>query len=210
MNWIDLFIAIPLAYAMWKGFKKGFVLEIFSLLALLVGIYVGIHFSTWVSKAIAGSFNMNPVYLPIVAFIITFGGVALLIYMTGKSIERTLKTSKLSTLNQVAGSGLGAIKALFFLSIGLLILDGINEKTELLSPETTKASLFYEPVRKIAPAAIPALKNSGIYIKNTVEGADSISMTVKDILRAKEIADSLGITVEDAKHLQDIHSKYGN
>ena len=111
MNWIDIFIAIPLAYAMWKGFKKGFVLEIFSLLALLVGIYVGIHFSTWVSKAIAGSFNMNPVYLPIVAFIITFGGVALLIYMTGKSIERTLKTSKLSTLNQVAGSGLGAIKA---------------------------------------------------------------------------------------------------
>jgi membrane protein required for colicin V production len=209
MNWIDIFIAVPLAYAMWKGFQKGFVLEIFSLLALLVGLYVGIHFSTWVSKAIASSFSMNPVYLPIVSFMITFGGVALLVYFTGKTIEKMLKSAKLTSVNKAAGAGFGGIKALFFLSAGLLVLDGINEKTGFLTKETMEASLFYNPVKQIAPAAIPALKESGVYIKNTIKGADSLSMKVEDILRAKEIADSLGITVDDVKHLQDIHEKYG-
>ena len=45
MNFIDVLILIPVIYAAWKGFKHGLIIEVFTLLALVVGIYAGIHFS---------------------------------------------------------------------------------------------------------------------------------------------------------------------
>ena len=45
MNFLDILILIPILYGAYKGFKHGFVIELFTLLAILVGIYVGIHFS---------------------------------------------------------------------------------------------------------------------------------------------------------------------
>lgn len=44
MNFLDLIIILPLIYAAYKGFKHGFIIELFTLLAIIVGIYVGIHF----------------------------------------------------------------------------------------------------------------------------------------------------------------------
>jgi membrane protein required for colicin V production len=49
MNSIDILLIIPLVYAAWKGFKHGLIIEVFTLLALFVGIYVGIHFSDFMS-----------------------------------------------------------------------------------------------------------------------------------------------------------------
>ena len=44
MVFVDILIIIPLIYAAWKGFKHGIIIEVFTLLALFVGIYAGIHF----------------------------------------------------------------------------------------------------------------------------------------------------------------------
>ena len=49
MNFLDfIFIALFL-FAAWKGFKRGFVIELFTFLALFLGLYAGIHFSNFVS-----------------------------------------------------------------------------------------------------------------------------------------------------------------
>ena len=50
MNFLDILILIPIAYGAYKGFKHGFVIELFTLLAILVGIYVGINFSDYVAN----------------------------------------------------------------------------------------------------------------------------------------------------------------
>ena len=45
MNYLDIIIAIPLVWGIVIGFKKGFVIEIASLIAILAGVYGSIHFS---------------------------------------------------------------------------------------------------------------------------------------------------------------------
>ena len=45
MNFIDIILIIPIIWFIYKGFKKGFIIEIASLIALFLGIYVAIHFS---------------------------------------------------------------------------------------------------------------------------------------------------------------------
>ena len=72
MNFIDIIIIVPLGYAAWQGFKKGFIIELFTLLALLVGIYAGIHFSDWTAQFIRDSFHVEVKYITVVSFSLTF------------------------------------------------------------------------------------------------------------------------------------------
>ena len=65
MNFIDVLIIVPLIYAGYKGFKHGLVIEVFTLLALFVGLYAGIHFSDFLSAFLKKSFGWDSEYLPI-------------------------------------------------------------------------------------------------------------------------------------------------
>ncbi len=42
MNWLDIGIAVPLVWGAYVGFKKGLVIELASLAALILGIYAAI------------------------------------------------------------------------------------------------------------------------------------------------------------------------
>ena len=72
MNSIDILLVIPLIYGAWKGFKHGLIIEVFTLLALFVGIYVGIHFSDFTARLLREHLGLTSKYLPIIAFTITF------------------------------------------------------------------------------------------------------------------------------------------
>ena len=52
MNWLDWTLIALIAFAAVKGFSRGFIVEVCSLLALVLGIWAGIHFSDRVAEAI--------------------------------------------------------------------------------------------------------------------------------------------------------------
>ena len=89
MNYIDILILVPVIYAGWKGFKHGLIIEVFTLLALVVGLYAGIHFSDYVAGVLKTSFDWHSKYVPVVSFTITFLGVGAMVYFAGKAIEGT-------------------------------------------------------------------------------------------------------------------------
>ena len=66
MNFLDILILLPVLYGAYKGFKHGFVIELFTLLAILVGIYVGIHFSDYTANWLKTSFGWDSEYLPVI------------------------------------------------------------------------------------------------------------------------------------------------
>ena len=43
MNWFDIVVAVPLVWAVWRGFHQGFVQQLFSIAALLGGVWVAWH-----------------------------------------------------------------------------------------------------------------------------------------------------------------------
>src|ERR1044071_2990815 len=103
MNFLDILLLIPLGYAAWKGFQHGFIIELFTLLAILVGIYVGIHFSDFVAAWMKKAFSGGPPHLPVIPFTITFLGVGAMIYFGGKVVEKMIKVVNLSPVNKVFG-----------------------------------------------------------------------------------------------------------
>ncbi len=205
MNFIDLLILVPLLLAAWKGFKRGFIIEIFIVLALLVGIYCGIHFSDYTSDLIKDKLNVSSIYLPLISFALTFTVIAVGIYFIGKMLEKVIKIAQLSLLNKLGGVFFSVVKTLYFMSTLFLLIASAQEKTEIIPTATLNESLLYTPVSKLSLATIPYLKESKLFI---TENFKSTAYTEKEVIRAKEIADSLGISTTDSLELRRIYFNY--
>ncbi|RFC55772.1 CvpA family protein [Brumimicrobium aurantiacum] len=207
MNFVDIVITVPLLYAAWVGFRKGLIIEIFTLLALLVGIYAGINFSDYTSELIKDKINIEGRYLPVVAFTLTFLAVGAMVYFAGRVIERLLKAVKLGPVNKVLGLVLGIIKMLYTLSILIILIETYDERGNFIPKDVKEESLLYAPVKVVASATIPAIEESTIWLKNSVNEkfSDEYDFNFNDLQELRENADSLGISIDD---LKDAKSKY--
>ncbi len=207
MNMIDILILIPLGYAAWKGFQHGIIMELFTLLALLVGIYAGIHFSDMTANWMRNSLGFESEYLSPIAFTVTFLGIGAMVYFAGKVVEQMVKVTNLTPVNKVFGIVFAVLKMTYFISVFLVLIESYDEKGNFFPEETKEKSLLYKPVLNVSTTTIPALKESTLFIQNTLAG-DSTQLTIDQAIRAKEIADSLGIDAQDGKELYNVYQKY--
>ena len=163
MNFIDIIILLPLIWLGFKGLKKGLVIEIASLVALILGVYFGINFSDYASVLIKNNFNVNSKYLPIVSFSITFLVVVIGVFTLGKILEKIVSIVALGMVNKLLGLAFGIIKGLLILGVIITIVDSIDKRSGIISPETKNESLFYEPLLSLSQSIIPNLEDSLLF-----------------------------------------------
>jgi len=211
MNFVDIIIIVPLVYAAWVGFRKGLIIEVFTLLALLVGIYAGIHFSDWTSKLIVDNIEMEVKYLPVIAFTVTFLAVGAMVFFAGKMIERMLKMVNLSPINKILGLFFGVIKMVYTLSILIILIETYDERGGFIPKDLKEESLFYNPVRITASATIPAIEESSIWLKNSVNSTlfEEYDIDLDEVQELKRTADSLGLTLDDLKRFKKKQDSLG-
>lgn len=158
MNFLDIIIVVPLLWALYKGFKKGLIIEIASLAALLLGIYGGIHFSDAVAGFLQEKFDWNSQYMPLISFTITFLGIVLLVYTIGKVIEKIVDIVALGIANKILGAVFGLLKVAFILSVVIIIFDNFDSKMKIIDQEKKENSMLYKPLKSFSVAVIPKLK----------------------------------------------------
>ena len=135
MNILDIILIIPLAWFAYRGFTRGFIIELASLVALIAGIWAAIHFSFFAADFLAGNFDMGPKYIPIVAFIITLVAVVVIVYMVGKIIEKFINIQAHGLLKKQAGLAFGIVKAAFVMSVIILIIKSFYDYRSLKNPK---------------------------------------------------------------------------
>ena len=67
MNWLDALIVIVLILSLANGFINGFVKEVASLAALIIGIWGAIKFSTFTAGKLYDYFDMTGHYVGVIA-----------------------------------------------------------------------------------------------------------------------------------------------
>lgn len=207
MNSIDILLVIPLIYGAWKGFKHGLIIEVFTLLALFVGIYVGIHFSDFTARLLQEYLGLNSKYLPIIAFTITFLAIGAMVFFLGKTIEKLIKITALTPLNKFAGVFFSLLKYVYMLSTLLVILESYDEKLGFFPAKVKQDSLLYTPILKVSTTTIPSLQESAIFLSNAIASGNE-NYTIEDQQRAKFLADSLGIVTTDSLKLRKLFFTY--
>lgn len=157
MNYVDLVLGILLVLSAINGFSKGFVEELAGLVALILGIWVAIHFSDIVGKFLIATFKITFEHFTVVAFIITFLIVVIIVHIIGAFFNRLVKIVRLGFLNRLAGLAFGAIKGALILSVFLVVFDKIDNDTHIIPKEKKAQSKLYIPIRNFAPGVFPFL-----------------------------------------------------
>lgn len=155
MNWLDIALAIPLLWFMIRGFRNGFIIELASLAALILGIFVALHFSFYAEDYLRENFEIADNYLTIISFVITFVITAVVIIIVGKIIHKLFNFIALGLLNKLAGGIFGLLKAALVLSIILYFLNGFD--SALIKTDVKEKSILYDPIESLAPRILPML-----------------------------------------------------
>ncbi len=169
MNYFDIIIIIPLLWGAFKGFKKGLIVEVASLLALFLGIWGGVKFSSISAKYLGEMFNISEQLMPLISFALTLILIIIIVFFIAKMVQKIVKAVSLSTINKIAGAAFGTLKFTLIISIILTLTNNINSEIGFIETEQKNSSLLYNPISKIAPAIIPGLTN--ISLNNIVEDA---------------------------------------
>ncbi len=167
MNYIDLVLGILLIIAAIQGFRNGFIVEVASLAALVLGIWGAIKFSDWTAGFIADTMNYHSKNLTTIAFVITFIAIVVLIHILGKVLDSVVRAIALGFLNRLAGIIFGVIKTAVILSIFLLLFDSIDESVHILPSKQKTESKVYAPLKQLVPTLFPFIR-----LWNTDEKAD--------------------------------------
>lgn len=165
MNYIDIFLIVPLLWGAFKGFKKGLIIEVVSLAALGLGIWGGVYFSDYAVNLIIE--KVDDKYIPITAFMLTFLAIVLVVYFLGRLLEKIIDIVQLKFINKLAGACFGLLKFGLIISILLFITNRYNQQFNFLPEDFSENSLIYEPLVELPNVLIPAIKNSKLYETNS-------------------------------------------
>ncbi len=162
MNYIDFIIAAILAFALVRGFIKGLIIEVASILALILGIWGAIRFSGFVGQRLTEYFDLSTQYLGVIAFAITFIIIVLLVHLIANIIDKLLEAVALGIPVKILGAVFGVLKTALILSIIFVILNTFNEKKSFLPEQHLKGSILYYPISDFAPLLFPLIEGGDL------------------------------------------------
>lgn len=176
MNLLDLILLIPMMYLGFKGFNRGLVGELASIIGLVLGIYACLYFSGTVKIWVSEAFETDGYWVGIAAFAITFIGVLLGVRLIAKALSKILDMAALGIVNKMLGTAFGIFKALLILSALLLVVNAIEQYAPFLPQEKVKGSMLYEPLSKFALKVFPFLEENEVW-KSFLEGFQNLFTT---------------------------------
>jgi membrane protein required for colicin V production len=122
LNGIDIGIVIIIIIGAIKGFRSGFLMELFTLIGIVLGILGGFKLMGVMLVLLTDRFDIDEKILPYVAFGVVFIAVLLLVTLLGKAIRASIDKSFLGRVDEVAGALLGMLKTVFILSVVLWLV----------------------------------------------------------------------------------------
>lgn len=157
MNILDVVIVAVLVWSAISGFSKGFIVQVFSLAALIIGVFCAYKLSHFVAGFIASSLSTEPTFTNIIAFTITFIGIWILVYMTGKVVHQIVQVVMLGLVNRILGVVFALLKTTLVLSILLIVFESVNAGTNMVAQDTIDESFTYKPLKKVGNFIFPYL-----------------------------------------------------
>lgn len=117
MNLVDILIWVVLLGFVVKGFTKGLIRQVCSLLGFLVGGWAAIKYHLYLAETSRHIIHLPPNVATILSFICIFLVVGLLFFLLGHLLTVIFNIILLGGVNRVGGVVLGFLEGAFILSM---------------------------------------------------------------------------------------------
>lgn len=163
MNYIDIVLGILLLVGGIRGIMNGFLVELASLAALILGIWGAIYLSHYTGNFLIKTFSLGSETAGPLAFLITFVVIIVVVHLLGKALTKVVEAMQLGLLNRLAGLLFGILKTALILSVLLFFFDEMDQEAHLLEPKAKEQSQVYEPLKNLVPTLLPFIDFKTLY-----------------------------------------------
>lgn len=146
----DILVIISLVAAAIRGFRRGLIVAVFSIVAFIIGLAAAMKLSVVVAERIGKAVKISDQWLPVIAFAIVFFIVVLLVRWIAVMIQKSVEFAMMGWLNKLGG-------ILFYVAINVIIFSIIlfyAEQMELIKPGFSKESVTYYYIQPVGPSVI--------------------------------------------------------
>jgi membrane protein required for colicin V production len=150
---IDILFGVLMLMAVVKGWRRGLIIAVFSVIAIIVGIAAAMKLSTVVAAWLKDSTNVSVQWLPFLSFAIVLIGVILLIRWGANLIEASLEVTLMGWVNRLGGMLLYII--VYTLAFSVVLFYAAQLK--LLNETTIVQSVTYSKIQPLGPMVIDTL-----------------------------------------------------
>ncbi|WP_153795904.1 CvpA family protein [Foetidibacter luteolus] len=149
---IDIIFAVLMVMAIFKGYSKGLIVAVLSLLAVIIGLAAAMKLSVVVSEWLMHNTHIGKSWLPLLSFAIVMLAVIFVIRWIAALIQASAETLMLGWLNRIGGMLLYALLYAAIFSVALFYLTQMH----IIKQETIQASVVYPVVEPVGPWVINA------------------------------------------------------
>lgn len=167
MNTFDVIVIAVLAFAAYKGAKDGLVVQGFSIVGILLGIWMGLALGESVAKMVGIDGAQREVW----GFVIVFFIMLIVVALAARIIRGLLKAVGLGVVDVVAGGALSVCKYLIIMSFAFTAFESVNGSLGLVENKTLNKSALFMPIANLSSRATSAWDSI----------QDSLDVSVKDI-----------------------------
>ncbi|HMO62271.1 MAG TPA: CvpA family protein [Ferruginibacter sp.] len=144
---LDSLFAIILLLACFKGWRKGLIVALFSIIACIIGIAAALKLSAIVANYLKPNITVSDKWIPFISFALVFIVVLFLVNRLGKMVESAFEMVLLGWVNRLGGVLLYAALYIVIFSVFLFFAEQIH----LLSNATLQAAATYPFVQPWGP-----------------------------------------------------------
>jgi membrane protein required for colicin V production len=160
---VDVFFLICFIPAVIGGLMNGLVRQVASLVALILGIWAGWHFSSLVAQGIQVFIKNNDSLVNIISFAIVFIIVLILVNMIGRGLSKIVQLALLGWLDKLLGVIFGIVKYTFVLSVLIYFINSLNDLYSFIPDDLFSGSRLFPILEKIAPSVFPYLEKLSLF-----------------------------------------------
>lgn len=147
---LDIIFAALIVFAVLKGYQRGLIIGLFSLVAVIIGLAAAMKLSVVMADYLGKAVNISNQWMPVISFAVVFLLVILLIRLGAKLIEKTVEMAMMGWLNKIGGIILFA--AIYITVFSVLVF--YAEQLKLLQQDTIDKSVAYSFIQPWGPKAI--------------------------------------------------------
>ncbi|MBO4593432.1 MAG: CvpA family protein [Bacteroidaceae bacterium] len=173
MSSVDIIIVCILLWGAWRGWKSGFIKELFSTCGFVVGLILAALFYSVLGEHLSpafGSGSMASFGGCVLAFILIWVMVPILFGLIANALTKGVKAVHVGGLNSLLGLVVGVAKYFILISIVFSAMAYVG----ILSEEKKQASVFYPYITVLGNTIYenrsivqdsPLLKDDTVYVK---------------------------------------------
>lgn len=150
---IDLFFAMLMVLAIFKGYSRGLILGFLSFAGFFIGLAAAMQMSAVVANYISNTTGTNGKWLPFVAFALVFAATVFLVNMVGSLLQKTMQAAMLGWANRLSGILLFAAIYSILFSLAIFFLS----RMQIIPKDVMTQSMVYPFLKNLAPAVIDVI-----------------------------------------------------